>query len=339
MTSTHGPITALNNINQWRADNKANFSPPICNKLMHKNQLSIMFVGGPNTRTDFHIEAGSEFFFQLQGNMHLPTVQNGNRKVVHILEGSMFLLPARIPHSPQRPETDSFGLVIERARQENEFDVLRWYTNAEVCDELLWEKYFVCRDLGRDLVPVVAEFKSSPSCASNIPAPPLPESEIKLKQDTQTIVPNPIVFADLLAKHKDTLEQGGCVDVFGEGHPCKETKVWLVGGKPQASSATTATASDDNQHQKQQQTVGEVQVWKGETWLYQHAGSAVVSVLSSSSSASDNTKDNSDENNVVELREGCCCVVSANTRYCVKRESGSVGLVVTMFPSNESPSA
>ena len=40
---------------------------------MHKGQLSIMFVGGPNTRTDFHVEEGSELFLQLKGDMELPT--------------------------------------------------------------------------------------------------------------------------------------------------------------------------------------------------------------------------------------------------------------------------
>lgn len=63
-----------------------------------------MFVGGPNTRTDFHLDLGSEFFFQFSGNMELPTVQRGVRKLVKIREGDVFLLPSRIPHSPQRPE-------------------------------------------------------------------------------------------------------------------------------------------------------------------------------------------------------------------------------------------
>lgn len=56
-----GPVA----IETWAEAHKASFKPPICNKLMHKGQLSVMFVGGPNTRTDFHVEEGSELFLQV----------------------------------------------------------------------------------------------------------------------------------------------------------------------------------------------------------------------------------------------------------------------------------
>ena len=56
-----GPVA----IEAWAEAHKASFKPPICNKLMHKGQLSVMFVGGPNTRTDFHVEEGSELFLQV----------------------------------------------------------------------------------------------------------------------------------------------------------------------------------------------------------------------------------------------------------------------------------
>lgn len=65
---------------------------------------SIMFIGGPNQREDFHLDVGSEFFYQMRGNMSLPIIEKGKRKDVHIKEGHVFLLPPRIPHSPQRPE-------------------------------------------------------------------------------------------------------------------------------------------------------------------------------------------------------------------------------------------
>ena len=59
-------MEARYNVKQWCEDNKSSFDPPVCNKLMHKKQLSVMFVGGPNQRKDFHLDEGSEFFFQFK---------------------------------------------------------------------------------------------------------------------------------------------------------------------------------------------------------------------------------------------------------------------------------
>uniref|UniRef100_A0A672VBJ7 3-hydroxyanthranilate 3,4-dioxygenase n=1 Tax=Strigops habroptila TaxID=2489341 RepID=A0A672VBJ7_STRHB len=50
----------LVNVRKWIEDNKSAFLPPVCNKLMHRHQLSVMFVGGPNERKDYHIEEGEE---------------------------------------------------------------------------------------------------------------------------------------------------------------------------------------------------------------------------------------------------------------------------------------
>ena len=130
------------------------------------------FIGGPNTREDYHLDLGSEFFFQMKGNMELPTIQCGKRKLVKINEGQVFLLPSRIPHSPQR-QAETFGLVVERKRDKDEVDGLRWYTNFEQPDTstdgdkpkgVLWDRFFYCGDLEKDLVPVVKAYKSSPEC-------------------------------------------------------------------------------------------------------------------------------------------------------------------------------
>ena len=165
-------MEAVYNLETWYDSNRHLFDPPVCNKLQHKKQLTIMFVGGPNVRTDFHLEQGSEFFWMVRGNMELPTIQNGKRKVVKIKEGEVFCLPSRVPHSPQRPETGSLGLVVERERyvdavqlngQEPELDGLRWFVDFDntTGEDILWEKFFHCYDLGRDLVPVVKEYHSS----------------------------------------------------------------------------------------------------------------------------------------------------------------------------------
>ncbi len=88
-------------VDQWCEKHKDSFNPPVCNCLMYKKQLNVMFVGGNNSRTDFHIEEGSEFFYQMKGNMELPTVQAGKRKVVKISEGEVHFPP--FPFDPHHP--------------------------------------------------------------------------------------------------------------------------------------------------------------------------------------------------------------------------------------------
>jgi hypothetical protein len=47
------------NINKWLDESKQSFQPPVMNKLMHgEGQLKVMYVGGPNIRSDYHIEEG-----------------------------------------------------------------------------------------------------------------------------------------------------------------------------------------------------------------------------------------------------------------------------------------
>ena len=60
------PMAEPQHVMDWYMANRKDFQPPICNKLMFKNQLSIMFVGGPNTREDFHLNPSSEFYYMLK---------------------------------------------------------------------------------------------------------------------------------------------------------------------------------------------------------------------------------------------------------------------------------
>jgi len=137
----------------------------------------------------------------MKGNMELPTIQQGKRKLVKINEGQVFLLPPRIPHSPQRPEQGSIGLVIERKREQNEFDGLRWYTDFDVCENVLFEKFFHCKHLGTDLLPIVQEYKSSEEFTTKIAGKNVfEENDRPIKQDIKTSVPDPFNFSDFLEK-------------------------------------------------------------------------------------------------------------------------------------------
>ena len=286
------------NVPKWYKENEELFAPPVCNKLMHKDQLTVMFVGGPNTRTDFHIEHGSEFFFQMRGNIELPTIQRGKRKVVKIREGQVFLLPSRIPHSPQRPEEGSFGLVVERRRDKHELDGLRFYTDFDTCDDILWEKYIHCWDLGRDLVPVIEEYRASEEFKTGRPTGKYVSSRPPTEIDTQTVVPDPFSFSDWLKRNDRVLQSGKVLNLF-ENHPDNEFHILVAGGNVRPESRK----------------------WQHETWLYQHRGDAIVEMESQSG---DKTSE--------VLGSGDCCVVPANCTYLVRRSPGSVGLIVFNDP-------
>ena len=93
---------------------------------------------------------------------------------IPIREGEMFLLPARLPHSPQRP-ADTVGLVLERVRKPGELDHLRWY--CEGCGKVLHNATFQLEDLGGQLKPIIEEFYGNESlrtcanCAAVMPVP------------------------------------------------------------------------------------------------------------------------------------------------------------------------
>ncbi len=117
-----------------------------------------MVVGGPNTRKDFHWEEGEEFFYQIEGDITLR-VHDGEKIVdIPIREGEVFLLPPRVPHSPQRP-ANTVGLVIERKRRPGELDGFMWF--CENCGEKLYEEYFQLTDIVSQLPPIMERFYSN----------------------------------------------------------------------------------------------------------------------------------------------------------------------------------
>jgi 3-hydroxyanthranilate 3,4-dioxygenase len=141
---------------RWIDEHRHLLKPPVGNKLVYKNtEFIIMVVGGPNARKDFHIDPAEEFFHQLEGDMVLRVVENGALRDLPIRAGEILLLPAGVPHSPQR-SAGSVGLVIERQRRSGELDGLQWY--CERCHALLYEEFFVLTDIETQFPPVFERF-------------------------------------------------------------------------------------------------------------------------------------------------------------------------------------
>ena len=144
------------NFKNWIEENRHLLKPPVGNKVVYEDtEFIIMVVGGPNTRKDYHIEEGEEFFYQLEGGMILRIIENGKPKDINIDEGEIFLLPPKIPHSPQRFE-NTIGLVIERKRREDELDAFQWY--CDKCHVLLYEKYLPLTNIVTQLPPIFEGF-------------------------------------------------------------------------------------------------------------------------------------------------------------------------------------
>ena len=144
------------NLNDWIAKNQAYLKPPVCNRVVYDDSdFIIMVVGGPNTRCDYHVNQTEEFFFQLKGKMVLKVKEQEQFKDITINEGEIFLLPANVPHSPQR-FNDSVGLVIEMKRPKEMLDGFQWY--CPTCQHMLYEEFLHVDDIVNQLPPVFERF-------------------------------------------------------------------------------------------------------------------------------------------------------------------------------------
>jgi 3-hydroxyanthranilate 3,4-dioxygenase len=166
------PIPPAIDFAAWVRDNEHLLKPPVNNKQLFgaDGDFIVMVVGGPNQRTDYHVDPYEEWFYQVRGNMHVDVIVDGRRETVEIGEGATWLLPRGVPHSPQRPEPGSVGIVVERIREEGTHEKFQWY--CESCDALVYETELQVRSIVDDLPPVFAAFyadeaaRTCPSCGT-----------------------------------------------------------------------------------------------------------------------------------------------------------------------------
>jgi 3-hydroxyanthranilate 3,4-dioxygenase len=146
------------NFQRWIDTHQALLKPPVGNKSLFGEEggMIVQVVGGPNQRVDFHDDPGDEFFYQLRGDMVLKVMEDGVVRDIPIREGEVFLLPAHVRHSPQRPLPGSVGLVVENERRPGDLDGFEWFCFG--CGALLYRVEIAVSDIVKDLPPLFAAF-------------------------------------------------------------------------------------------------------------------------------------------------------------------------------------
>ena len=146
------------NLQSWIEKNRDKLKPPVGNFCLYdEGGFLVMVIGGPNSRTDYHVNPSEELFYQVEGDVVVKVIDNGEFRDVPIREGELFLLPAQVPHSPQRgPNT--IGLVVEFPRLRDEDHYLRWF--CDDCRKLVHQEAFRPQDLGKQIKEMLSRYKT-----------------------------------------------------------------------------------------------------------------------------------------------------------------------------------
>ena len=156
------------NFQRWIDDHAADLKPPVGNQqIWADSDLICTVVGGPNQRTDFHDDPHEEYFHQIKGMAHLLLWDRGRYERVDLHEGDVFLLPAHVQHSPQRPQPGSLCTVIERSRAAGVLDAFCWH--CAHCGHSVARRELQLASIVTDLPRVFEAFFSSPEAERRCP--------------------------------------------------------------------------------------------------------------------------------------------------------------------------
>jgi 3-hydroxyanthranilate 3,4-dioxygenase len=144
------------NLKAWIDEHRDLLKPPVGNVAVWNSNFLVMVVGGPNARSDYHINPGEELFYQVEGDIVLKVLDDGQPRDVAIRQGELFLLPAKVPHSPQRP-AGTVGLVVEQPKAFTEEHHLRWY--CAKCGAVVHDVEFQPVDIGAQIKAALASFR------------------------------------------------------------------------------------------------------------------------------------------------------------------------------------
>ena len=145
------------NLMQWIEDNRELLKPPMLNKpIWRDSDFTVIILAGPIVRNDYHINPSEEFFYQLKGNIVLKVIEDGELRDKPINEGCIMLIPPHMPHSPQRTDPESIGMVVERIRPPGVLDAFEWY--CANCSSKIWRREVRVDSIAEDLPPVFEEY-------------------------------------------------------------------------------------------------------------------------------------------------------------------------------------
>jgi len=150
------------NLQQWINENRGQWGQ---RRVIWEDSDFIAFVTrGPNRRKDFHINPGDEIFHQLEGELNLfYQNESGTQDVALLKPGDLFLLPARVPHSPRRGD-GSWTFVIERKRRADEMDRFIW--PCEKCGNNLYQTDVRFDDPTGAVAQATSAIKANPKLAT-----------------------------------------------------------------------------------------------------------------------------------------------------------------------------
>ena len=148
------------NLQKWIDENRDDLKPPVGNRNLYKDagDYIVMIVAGPNARKDYHYNETEELFYQIEGDIIVRIQVDGKPVDVPINEGEMFLLPAKVPHSPIRADK-SIGLVVELKCDTNMKYGLMWF--CDNCNTKLHDTYFQLKNVEKDFQPRFREYYNS----------------------------------------------------------------------------------------------------------------------------------------------------------------------------------
>lgn len=181
LNADYGPFS----FKGWLDKHSPLLKPPVGNKLVFENcGMVVQVVGGPNQRVDFHDDPVEEFFYQVKGDMVLKIAEDGRIRDVIIREGDIFMLPAHVRHSPQRPIPGSIGLVVEGTRRSEDIDGFEWYCFS--CGHRVHRVEVQVKNIVTDLPPLFSAFygdvkaRTCPSCRTVHPGKEPPPGWVTL---------------------------------------------------------------------------------------------------------------------------------------------------------------